>query len=88
MKKNNPPDAKEHAKEDLLETIETLQQENFQLREIIDNVPGDVYWKSKEGEWLGMNARGSASLKKMGFPSDPALVIGKTDYQLFDKKRR
>ena len=69
--------------EDLQQTIEMLQQENFQLREIIENVPGDVYWKDLNGVWLGINARGSNSLKEMGFLFNPHDVIGKTDVELF-----
>ena len=66
--------------------IKGLQKENFQLREIIDNVPGDVYWKDTQGVWLGINARGSDSLRKMGFLSNPKEVIGKTDVELFGEE--
>lgn len=69
--------------EELQRTVERLKSENFQLREIIDNVPGDVYWKNLQGVWLGVNARGSASLQKMGFSFKPEDIIGKTDEQLF-----
>ncbi|MBP9727639.1 MAG: PAS domain-containing protein, partial [Gammaproteobacteria bacterium] len=67
-------------------SIKGLEKENFQLREIIDNVPGDVYWKDTQGVWLGINARGSDSLRKMGFLSDPKEVIGKTDVELFGEE--
>ncbi len=70
---------------ELQQLIEHLKSENFQLREIIDNVPGDVYWKNLQGVWLGVNARGSSSLEKMGFPFKPEDILGKTDEQLFGK---
>jgi len=72
--------------EELQVLIESLRKENFQLREIIDNVPGDVYWKNTQGVWLGINARGSESLRKMGFLSDLKEVIGKTDAELFGEE--
>ncbi|MCD8524888.1 MAG: PAS domain-containing protein, partial [Gammaproteobacteria bacterium] len=74
------------SKEDLKNLVHNLKKEVFQLREIIDNVPGDVYWKDTTGVWLGINARGSESLKKMGFPSDPKDVVGKTDAELFGEE--
>ena len=58
----------------------------FQLKEIIDNVPGDVYWKDLNGNWLGMSKRSSQSLKKMGFSFGHDDIIGKNDYDLFDKE--
>ncbi len=72
--------------EELKILIESLKKENFQLREIIDNVPGDVYWKDTQGVWLGLNARGSDSLKKMGFLFNRKEVIGKTDTELFGEE--
>lgn len=66
--------------------LEELRREIFQLREIIDNFPGDVYWKNREGMWLGVNKRGSESLKAMGFLSEPREVIGKTDKELFGEQ--
>lgn len=79
-------DLRDLSMEELQITIESLKKENFQLREIIDNVPGDVYWKDTQGVWLGINARGSDSLRKMGFLSDPKEVIGKTDVELFGEE--
>ena len=79
-------DLKNLSIEELQSSIKSLRKENFQLREIIDNVPGDVYWKDTQGVWLGINARGSDSLRKMGFLSDPKEVIGKTDSELFGEE--
>jgi len=67
-------------------TIKSLKKENFQLREIIDNAPGDIYWKNVDGVWLGINTRGCESLEKMGFAHNPEDIIGKTDEELFGKK--
>lgn len=65
-----------------------LSNEVFQLRQMLDSVPGDVYWKDVDGIWRGLNQRCAESLFKMGFikKPDPLEVIGKTDYEIFDKQ--
>ncbi len=65
--------------------ISQLDTENFQLKNLIDNLPGDIYWKDKNGIWSGVNKRGAQSLLQIGFIRDRADVIGKSDYQLFSK---
>lgn len=59
----------------------------FQLKSILDNFPGDVYWKDKEGTWIGLNAHCLSSLTRMGIIKTQSEheVIGKTDYDLFNK---
>jgi len=74
------------SEQELQQLIEQLKQENFQLREIINNVPGDVYWKNTDGLWLGVNARGTSSLQKMGLSSNPQDLIGKTDVDIFGEE--
>lgn len=73
-------------KEESPTIIEQLKQEIFQLREIVDNFPGDVYWKDRKGVWLGVNKRASESLKEMGFLSVPSKIIGKTDKEIFGEE--
>lgn len=63
-----------------------LKAENFQLKNVIEHLPGDVYWKDKNGNWLGVNSTGSTTLKKMGFITDKSAVLGKTDFELFSKE--
>ena len=72
--------------EDLKTTNSELNSENFQLKNLIDNLPGDIYWKDKDGIWSGVNKRGSQSLQQIGFIHDRTDVIGKSDYQLFSKE--
>lgn len=62
------------------------QAEVFQLKAIIDNLPGDVYWKNLEGVYLGINAHGIESLNRMGFNLEADDIIGKTDYDLFGQE--
>lgn len=94
MTKQNSPDNShsevEYKKiiEDLKNKIQELSAENFQLRNLVDTLPGDIYWKDTQGVWLGLNTRCAETLYKLGFISevDKQHVIGKTDYQLFDQR--
>lgn len=70
----------------LQDTIEQLKAEIFRLNWVISELPGDVYWKDKNGTYLEMNKHGIESLRKMGFKWTKSDIIGKTDYDLFDKK--
>jgi two-component system, OmpR family, aerobic respiration control sensor histidine kinase ArcB len=67
--------------------IKSLESENKSIKHILDTLPGDIYWKNKEGVWSGLNKRCAQSLQRMGFLKEADIneVIGKTDYQLFDK---
>lgn len=56
------------------------------LKRVIDSVPGDIYWKDKNGIYLGINDRGIESLQKFGFSYTKDGIIGKTDYDLYDKE--
>ncbi len=76
----------EHVIEEQQNKINQLDTENFQLKNLIDNLPGDIYWKDKEGVWSGVNKRGAQSLLQIGFIRDRSDVIGKSDYQLFSKE--
>jgi two-component system aerobic respiration control sensor histidine kinase ArcB len=64
--------------------IEEINQKKLQylkncLDTIIDNVPGSVYWKNKEGVYLGCN---NAFVRKARLVSK-CDVIGKTDNELW-----
>lgn len=71
---------------ELNKIIDKKNAEIFQLKNIIDKLPGDIYWKDKEGVWLGVNSIGSDHLRKMGFSWRPNEIIGKSDYELFGKE--
>jgi two-component system aerobic respiration control sensor histidine kinase ArcB len=58
----------------------------FQLKNIINNLPADVYWKDKNGVYSGVNITGVESLRKMGFIIDVNDVVGKTDYDLYPQQ--
>ncbi|MFN7097747.1 MAG: PAS domain-containing protein, partial [Gammaproteobacteria bacterium] len=52
------------------------------LMQILAQVPGNVYWKNKQGKYEGCN---NNQLKIAKFNSLEE-IIGKTDYELYDKK--
>jgi two-component system aerobic respiration control sensor histidine kinase ArcB len=58
-----------------LQVASTLEQELHSLRNIIKKLPAYVYWKNKEGVYLGCN---DLVLELAGTPD----LIGKTDSQL------
>ncbi|MCX7114911.1 MAG: ATP-binding protein [Gammaproteobacteria bacterium] len=86
--KTNAILALEKTIETLNKKINQLDQQYFQLKNLIDNLPGDIYWKDKNGVWAGMNKRCAKSLQSMGFIKKglEVEVVGKTDYQLFDQR--
>lgn len=59
----------------------------IRLKNMIDALPGDVYCKDINGIWTSINKHCVASLYRMGFIKEPKEeeVLGKTDYDLFDK---
>lgn len=57
---------------------EVVNQTNLPLQHVIANLPGHVYWKNKEGIYLGCNHGQAITL---GFKSAEE-VIGKTDFDL------
>lgn len=68
--------------EELKRIIEQKNDEIFKLQNVLSDLPGSIYWKDKNGVYLGRNKTSEASLKSMNFSSD---IVGKTDYDLFPK---
>lgn len=84
----NQPDSLTTIIQQLQQRISQLEDDNFKLKNLIDIFPGDLYWKDKNGVWLGMNKRCAQSLQRMGFIKDglESEVLGKTDFQLFNHR--
>ena len=70
----------------LKQELEQYRLEVYRLRHIVDNLPGSVYWKSKDGIYLSINQSSIESMRNMGFPCQDKDIIGKTDYDLFPKE--
>lgn len=84
MKKRSDDDAE--LIERLRAQLSARENECYQLKNMIEALPGDIYWKDINGRWLGVNSHGEQSLKRMGFIRNSEDVIGKTDYELFNKE--
>jgi two-component system cell cycle sensor histidine kinase/response regulator CckA len=57
---------------------EVMRQNRAMLREVLDMAPQSIFWKDREGVYLGCNA---AFAKSVGL-SDPEQVVGKTDFDM------
>lgn len=54
---------------------------NHYLRNIIESVPGSIYWKDKDGIWIGANTH---TFLATGISSEN--LLGKTDYELWPEQ--
>jgi signal transduction histidine kinase len=62
--------------------IEQLKRKLIDLENIVSLMPGNVYWKDKQGEFLGCN-NNVAEILKLPTRHD---IIGKTNHDLFGKE--
>lgn len=64
----------------MLSTIneKKLQMLNFQYTMLLDSLPGSIYWKDRDGHYMGCNR---FVLEMAGF-NKHSEIIGKTDYEL------
>lgn len=72
--------------------IETLQsriseqdEEIFRLNYLIDSLPGCIYWKDKDGRYLGLNQFTLNRLHQVGIKLQKQDIINKTDFEIFDQ---
>ncbi|MBA3660257.1 MAG: PAS domain-containing protein [Gammaproteobacteria bacterium] len=80
--------------EQLKSTIEEQRAEIFRLRNVIETLPGSVYWKDKEGIYLGFNTYSLEKMQKVGLKTykyvktteHKHVRVGKTDYDFFSQK--
>ncbi len=62
--------------------ITAHKNNEFTLENIIALMPGNIFWKSKNGVFLGCN-NNVARILKLKSPQD---IVGKTNYDLFDSR--
>ena len=61
--------------------IKDLEEENNFLKQIISHIPGNVYWKNKQGFYLGCNKNAAKFVRTL-----ESEIKGKTIYDLLDKE--
>jgi PAS domain S-box-containing protein len=66
------------------ERTAALSQSNMLLQTLLDNMPDQIYFKDRESRFI-KNSRAQA--EAMGF-SDPAQIVGKTDFDFFPHAQR
>ena len=69
--------------------IEQQRAEIYRLKNIIDNLPGSIYWKDRDGTYLGRNAYSHKKSKSIHIEDESSSLdspIGKTDYDYFPKE--
>lgn len=73
--------------EQLKQTIDDQKNQLFQLHSVLDNLPGSIYWKDRDGVYLGRNLYAAEKMKaiKLEHHAVQSAVLGKTDYDFFDK---
>lgn len=67
----------------LLDLVERQKAKIFQLSSIIKYAPGSLYWKDKNGVYLGRNDYAMQMMITANLSHD---MVGKTDYELFSKE--
>ena len=66
--------------------IEELEKKIFELKSVISEVPGNIYWKSKDGKYLGCNKDVITALNRvrLNLPLEsPEDIIGKNNFDVF-----
>jgi FkbM family methyltransferase len=82
---NTPSEAQ---KKFFLLRISSLETELFMLKSVIDNVPASVYWKNKDGYYLGHSAYATEKLQNTNIAPQATVknIVGKSDYDIFTKE--
>jgi PAS domain S-box-containing protein len=63
-------------------TEEALTQELYLLQTLLDNLPDNIYFKDIDGRFIRIS---KSNVEKFGL-SDPAQVVGKTDFDFFTEE--
>ena len=63
---------------ELKESVDNLNKKNYFLELVMENMPGRIFWKSRDLLYLGCN---TSFAKDAGFTS-PADLLGKTDFEM------
>lgn len=75
--------------EQLKRIVKEQHADIFRLKSVIDNLPGSIYWKDKNGVYLGRNTYSHEKSKSVNIEDSASTLdspIGKTDYDYFSKE--
>jgi len=74
--------------EQLKRMVREQRAEIFRLKNIIDNLPGSIYWKDRDGVYIGRNAYSHEKMRNTNLEKNTTQnsLIGKTDYDIFAKE--
>lgn len=72
----------------LKNTISDLNEEIHRLNTVIANLPGSIYWKDKNGVYLGRNTYSMEKMQSVHLEGSSQVndIVGKTDYDFFPKE--
>lgn len=68
------------------EKLRKREEEINYLNNLIDSLPGCIYWKDREGRYLGANKYTIERLHQVGITVDREQIVNMTDYDLFDQQ--
>jgi PAS domain S-box-containing protein len=68
----------------LKEQVKLYREQVFCLNNIIQNLPGSIYWKDKHGVYLGVNEVAKEKMRNANLIWND--IIGKTDFDLFPQE--
>lgn len=72
----------------LQEELKQAKAEIFRLESVIDTLPGSIYWKDKDGKYIGRNITAAHAMVSEGYERkvDKEAVLGFTDAELFSQE--
>ena len=74
--------------EQLKRIAKEQRAEIFRLKNVIDHLPGSIYWKDKNGYYLGRNTYSLEKMQSVNLENNARKddIVGKTDYESFSQR--
>lgn len=71
--------------QELEEKIHKQDEQIFSLNYLLDNLPGCIYWKDRNGKYLGFNRFTLDRLRQVDIEISREDLVTRTDYDIFDR---
>ena len=78
--------SEEHTLDSVKQKLAEKEREVRYLNDLIDSLPGCIYWKDRDGRYLGANQYTIDRLHQVGISISKERIVNLTDHDLFDKK--